>query len=62
MLISPALAFDSTPGTGSSGGAIALSIIVGVAIMFLLIYVAQKKWRRRKQLRRKLLRRDGSGE
>ena len=62
MLISPALAFNSTTGTGSSGGAIAVSIIIGLAITYLLIYVAQRKWRRRKQLRRKQLRRDGSGE
>ncbi len=48
MLISPALAFDATPGTGGSGGAIALSIIIAVAITWLLVYVALKKWRRRR--------------
>jgi hypothetical protein len=52
MLISPAFAFNGTPGTGSSGGAIALSIILAVAITMLLVYVAQKKWRRRGQSRR----------
>lgn len=57
MLISPALAWNGSPGTGSSHGAVALSIIIAVAITVLLIYVAQKKWRRRK-----LLRRGGSGE
>ncbi len=52
MLMSQALAFDATPGTGSSGGAIALSIIIAVAITLLLVYVAQKKWRRHRQSRR----------
>ena len=46
------MAFDATPGTGSSGAANALSIILAVAIMLLIVYVAQKKWRRRRQLRR----------
>ena len=57
MLISPAFAFNGTPGTGSSGGAIALSIIIAVAITLLLAHVAYKKWHRRR-----LLRRDASGE
>ncbi len=57
MLFSPALAFDATPGTGGSGGAIALSIIIAVAITALLVHVAHKKWRRRRQLRR-----DAGGE
>ena len=52
MLISPALAFDATPGTGSSGGAIALSIILAVAITSLVVYVILKKWRRRRLSRR----------
>jgi membrane protein implicated in regulation of membrane protease activity len=52
MLISPALAFDATPGTGSSGGAIALSIIIAVAITSLVVYVILKKWRRRRLSRR----------
>ena len=52
MLMSQALAFDATPGTGSSGGAIALSIIIAAAITLLLVYVAQKKWRRHRQSRR----------
>jgi hypothetical protein len=57
MLISLALASDGTPGTGGTGGAIALSIIIAVAITWLLVYVALKKWRRRR-----LLRRDVGGE
>ena len=52
MLMSQALSFDATPGTGSSGGAIALSIIIAAAITLLLVYVAQKKWRRHRQSRR----------
>jgi membrane protein implicated in regulation of membrane protease activity len=52
LLISPALAFDATPGTGSSGGAIALSIILAVAITSLVVYVILKKWRRRRLSRR----------
>ena len=52
VLISSALAWNGTPGTGNSGGAVALSIILAAAITVLLIYVAQKKWRRRRQLRR----------
>ena len=56
-MISPAYAFNSIPGTGSSGGAIALSIIIAVAIMSLLVHVAYKKWRRHR-----LLRRDASGD
>ena len=52
MLISPALAFDATPGTGSSGGAMALSIIIAVAITSLVVYVILKKWRRRRLSRR----------
>jgi hypothetical protein len=56
-MISQALASNGTPGTGSSGGAIALSIIIAVAITLLLVHVAYKKWQRRR-----LLRRDASGE
>ena len=52
MLISPAYATNAMVGTGSSGGAIALSIIVAAAITFLLAYVAHKKWRRRRLMRR----------
>jgi len=57
IMISQALASNGTPGTGSSGGAIALSIIIAVAITLLLVHVAYKKWHRRR-----LLRRDSSGE
>ena len=46
MLISPALAAHGVVGTGGSGGT-ALLIIIGVAMVFLLVYVGQKKWRRR---------------
>jgi hypothetical protein len=46
MLISPALAAHGVVGTGGGGGT-ALLIIIGVAIVFLLVYVGQKKWRRR---------------
>lgn len=53
MLISPALAWNSIPGTGgTSGGAYALTIIIGVAITALIINVAWKKWRRRREMRR----------
>ena len=57
MFISPAFAANSVVGTGSSGGAVALSIIVAAAITLLLVHVAHKKWRKRR-----LLRRDASGE
>jgi hypothetical protein len=46
MLISPASAGHGVVGTGGSGGT-ALLIIIGVAMVFLLVYVGQKKWRRR---------------
>jgi hypothetical protein len=46
MLISPASAAHGVVGTGGSGGT-ALLIIIGVAMVFLLVYVGQKKWRRR---------------
>jgi hypothetical protein len=51
-MISPALAWNSIPGTGTSGGAHALTIIIGVAITALIINVAWKKWRRRREMRR----------
>lgn len=57
MLISPALAWNSVPGTPTSGGAHALTIILAVGITVLLINVAWKKLRRRREPRR-----DGSGE
>lgn len=52
MLISPALAWNSVPGTPTSGGAHALTIIIAVAITALFCNVAWKKWRRRKLMRR----------
>lgn len=52
MLISPALAWNSIPGTGGSGGANALTIILAVAITALFVNVAWKKWRRRRLMRR----------
>ncbi|MGH6662563.1 MAG: hypothetical protein ACREB6_13575 [Rhodospirillales bacterium] len=56
MLISPASAAHFTPPTGSSGGGIALLIIIGVIVVLALAYKGQKKWRGRKT------RRDGGGE
>ena len=52
MLISPALAAPGVVGTGGGGG-VALLIIIAVAMVVLLGYVGQKKWRMRG--------RDGSG-
>jgi hypothetical protein len=52
MLISPALAWNSVPGTPTSGGAHALTIIIAVAITALFFNVAWKKWRRRRLMRR----------
>ena len=52
MLISPALAWNSVPGTPISGGAHALTIIIAVAITALFFNVAWKKWRRRRLMRR----------
>ena len=57
MFISPAYATNATVGTGSSGGPIALAIIVGVAISLLVAHVVYKKWRRRS-----LSRREAGGE
>ncbi len=52
MLISPAQAWNSVPGTATSGGAHALTIIVAIAIMALIINVAWKKWRKRREMQR----------
>ena len=52
MLISQAFAWNNPASTASSGGAKALTIILAVGITVLLIHVAQKKWRRRRFLRR----------
>jgi hypothetical protein len=57
MLISQAFAWNNPASTGSSGGARVLTIILAVGITVLLVHVVQKKWRRRRQLRRV-----GSGE
>ncbi len=51
MLISPALAAHGVTDTGSSGGGNALLIILGVAIFLGLVYLGQKKWRRRTLIR-----------
>ena len=53
MSISPASAAHGVVGTGGSGGT-ALLIIIGVAMVFLLVYLVRKKWRIR--------RRDGNGK
>jgi hypothetical protein len=47
MAISPALAAHFTPPSESSGGAIALSVILAVAVVSGLVYMAQKKLRKR---------------
>ena len=52
VLISSAQAWNSIPGTPTSGGAHALTIILAVAITALLANVAWKKWRRRREARR----------
>ena len=46
----------SKVGTGSSGGGIALLIILGSGILLYLFYSARKKWHRRK------LERDNGGQ
>ena len=51
MLISSAFAGHGVVDTGSSGGGTALLIILAVIIMFVLIYVGQKKWHSRLQQR-----------
>jgi hypothetical protein len=56
MLISPASAAHFVPPSESSGGAVALSIILAAAIVLFLVYMGQKKWRSR------VPRRDGDDE
>ena len=57
MLISSAYAFDASKvGTGSSGGGIALLIILGCGILLYIFYSAGTKWQRRR------LERDSSGQ
>ncbi|MGF1609701.1 MAG: hypothetical protein ACFCUQ_09920 [Kiloniellales bacterium] len=51
MLISPALAAHGVADTGSSGGAIALLIILAVVIGLFFAYMALRKWRERAQER-----------
>lgn len=46
MVISPAMAAHFTPPSASSGGATALSIILGTAIVFFLVYLGRRKWRK----------------
>ncbi len=48
MLISSARAAHFAPASESSGGAIALSIILAVGIAIFLANMAYKKWRARK--------------
>ena len=49
MLISSAHAFDASKvGTGSSGGGIALLIILGSGILLYIFYSVGKRWQRRK--------------
>ncbi|MFQ5784338.1 MAG: hypothetical protein ACE5H8_05885, partial [Alphaproteobacteria bacterium] len=48
MLISPALAAHFAPASESRGGAIALTVILAVAVVFFLAYLGHRKWRRRK--------------
>ena len=43
MLISPALAH----GIGGAGTAVGPLILLAVAVVFVLVFVGQKKWRRR---------------
>ena len=49
MLISSAYAFDAgVADTGSSGGGIALAIIVGTGIVIYILYSVWKRWGERK--------------
>ena len=52
MLVSPALAH----GIGGAGTAVGPLILLAVAVVFVIVFVGQKKWRRRKQ------RPEGSGK
>ena len=47
MWISPAMAADFTPGTDSSGGGIALLVIIGSLITVFFVHSRVKKWLRR---------------
>ena len=55
-VIYPAFAAHFMPPSESSGGATALSIILGTAIVFFLVYLGRKKWREHHP------KRDDSGE
>lgn len=52
MFISRALAAHGVVSTGSSGGGTALLIILGAAILFGVVYMLQKKLRKRMGERR----------
>ena len=47
MLISRALAGHGVVDTGSSGRGDALLIILGIGILFILLYFGRKRWRGR---------------
>jgi LPXTG-motif cell wall-anchored protein len=47
MLISPAFAGHFMADDGNTGGGDTLLIILGVGLVLGLLYVGQKKWRRR---------------
>ncbi len=47
MLISPAMAGHFMADDGNTGGGDTLLIILGVGLVLGLLYVGQKKWRRR---------------
>ena len=51
MVISPAMAAHFAPPSESSGGATALSIILGTGIFFFFVYLGRKKWRERQSTR-----------
>jgi hypothetical protein len=47
MLISPALAHGTKGAETSGGGGVALLIILGTAILFGLVHLGLKRWRKR---------------
>ncbi len=47
MLISPAMAGHFMADDGNTGGGDTLLVILGVGLVLGLLYVGQKKWRRR---------------
>jgi hypothetical protein len=48
MLVSRAFAGHGVVDTGSAGGGNTLLVILGVGILFGLVYMGRKRWRRRK--------------